>query len=720
MNPIIRFLIKIRSDLFANRTSLLQNKIEIKPKTYINFKGLRSCAVNYMCGNCRAFHSTSLMNKKRKSTEEKKNPKAMLFPPTSKFKEKKVVDVWKNMTVFQLAKTMGKDVDHVFNVMEYVDNSISFDKPDSVINNWQVIQDVVKKSGFRYKLSGPLSEMEQEEELKDAVKRPPPLPEISERRPPIVTIMGHVDHGKTTLLDSLRNSSVVQSEFGGITQHIGAFSVTLKNGDKVTFLDTPGHAAFSAMRNRGAQVTDIVVLVVAADDGVMEQTIQSLNMAKEAQVPIIVAINKIDKQGANIERTKQMLIQHGIMLEDAGGDVQYVPISALKGTNLDDLVEAIVLQAELMDLKADYNGLVEGVVIESSSDQHRGKLATILVDRGTLRKGAILVAGTAWARVRAMFDDMKQTVSEVTPGNAVQLIGWRILPSPGDLILEMESEKKAQMVLKWREENLKKVKQEEEYSEISNKIEEHKKVYKAALEAKRKLGRYKVRREGPRQKEVVDTTELKLSVIIKGDVDGSVEAILDVLETYTNTECKLDVIHYGVGNVTTNDVELAEAFNAIIYSFNVGALKEAIDAAKDKKITIKRHNVIYKLVGDLKDEIEKLLPFQELEEIIGEANVMQQFDVTEGKKKVPVAGCLCTKGVLKKKAFFRLLREGEIIYEGTLESMRHLKTEVDSIKKDVECGLRLADSTVRYLPGDTIVCYIKKKEPRKSDWDPGF
>ncbi|XP_054257631.1 translation initiation factor IF-2, mitochondrial isoform X2 [Macrosteles quadrilineatus] len=624
------------------------------------------------------------------------------------------------MTVHQLAEAMDKNVDHIFETMIYVEGSDYFDKPESVITDWKVLQEIVKKSGYRSKIVSPPDKKQDKEELKDITKRPPAPEDQLRPRPPVVTIMGHVDHGKTTLLDTLRQSSIVKSEFGGITQHIGAFSVVLKSGERITMLDTPGHAAFSAMRARGAQATDIVVLVVAADDGVKEQTVESVRMAKEAEVPIIVAINKIDKPGADIERTKRMLAQLGLTLEDSGGDVQAVPISALKGTNVNTLVEAIVLQAELMDLKADYQGLVEGTIIESKVDQARGKLATALVSRGTLQRGSVVVAGLAWGKVRSMFDEDQQVVQQVTPGMATQVIGWRSLPSAGDLLLEVESEANASRVIKWREENKMKAKAIEDLEVIQSKAAEHQEVYKVQLAEKRKLGRRRLKPTGPRQKQFQVSDELKVSVLIKGDVDGSVEAILDLLDTYDGTLCKLELVHYGIGSVTISDVELAIPFQAIIYSFNVGVLKDAEEKAASNGVAVKKHNIIYKLFDDLKEEMEKILPTVEVEERLGEANVLEQFLITEGKKKIPVAGCRCVKGVLKKNAKFRVVRNEEILFEGKLDSMRHLKNEVDTIKTDLECGLRLEDHSLQFKSGDTIICYITHQQPQSLDWDPGF
>ena len=337
-------------------------------------------------------------------------------------------------------------------------------------------------------------------------------------RPPVVTVMGHVDHGKTTLLDSLRNTNVVDSEFGGITQHIGAFTVKLENGYIVTFIDTPGHAAFQTMRARGAEATDIVVLVVAADDGVMEQTRQSIKMAQNAKVPIIVAINKIDKPAADIERCKKGLLSEGIQLEDFGGDVQSVPVSALKGTNLKALMEAIETQADyVLQVSADYKGLVEGVVIESNADPHRGQLSTAIVQRGTLRKGCILVAGEAWARVRVMFGADGKTLIEAPPSTPVVIVGWKDLPKPGDVILEVESQARALEVIAHRKKQAASEKQLSDLAIIDEKRAEHQKEYNLEREKRKTMGRRQYFKNlGPKQKEYVEDTHPKVSIVIKG------------------------------------------------------------------------------------------------------------------------------------------------------------------------------------------------------------
>nr|XP_029734082.1 LOW QUALITY PROTEIN: translation initiation factor IF-2, mitochondrial [Aedes albopictus] len=667
----------------------------------------------------RFFQASACSQKRRKTAEERKAPRVIEFAPKKKNKIQTsgVVDVWRNMTVAELAKSCELDLEHIQEVMLYVKGAGNID-PDARLEDQKIIKEIVTKCGLKMKIvAAPTTTVKEEIKDRDVLPRPPPPPENLKERPPVVTVMGHVDHGKTTLLDSLRGASVAASEAGGITQHIGAFTVELDNEERVTFLDTPGHAAFSAMRARGANLTDIIVLVVAADDGVMEQTKEVLYLAKEANVPIIVAINKIDKPGSNPDRVKKELAQNGIALEGFGGDTIAVGVSALQGTNLDELTEAVSTQATMMGLKGEYVGPMEGVVVESKVDSRRGKLSTAIVTRGTLRKGSVLVSGQAWARVRGLFDHAGQPVSEVTPGMPVEILGWRELPSAGDVILEVESEKVAHSVMRWREAQAKLEKAESDKDAILLKQMEHDEKYKAEREQQRMAGFYRRRHKGPRPKESgpEDPTP-RVNVIIKGDVHGSVEAILDVLETYDGNEnCRLDVVHYGVGDVSQGDLELARLFKAVVYAFSVNV------PDKIKDVEIRPVNIIYRLVDDLKKEINSKLPLVDEEEIVGEANILQLFDINEGRKKVTVLGCRCTKGMLKKASKFKLVRNGEVVAdELELDSMRHLKNEVDTVKKDVECGLRLADQGFEVKAGDTMVCYKINKVPQETDWDPGF
>ncbi|XP_011630963.1 translation initiation factor IF-2, mitochondrial isoform X2 [Pogonomyrmex barbatus] len=660
---------------------------------------------------CQCYHTTPQYFKTKK-------PKLNVFKQLKPKKKLPVVDIWNRMTVSELAISAGRDINDVLDAFCLSDPLQRYNQ-NTIIEDPNILHDVVRKLGAKFRVvSLPDSKVENNTK-DDVVKQPPPDKSILVKRRPVVTIMGHVDHGKTTLLDTLRNTSVVEMEFGGITQHIGAFNVTLKTGETITFLDTPGHAAFNIMRSRGAQITDIIVLVVAADDGVMEQTIESIHMAKAANVPIIVAINKIDKPEADIMRTQNMLAQQGIQVEALGGEIQSVNISALHGTNLDTLIESIALQAELMGLKGDPMGLVEAVVIECLTDRRRGKLATALIQRGTLRKGAFLVSGLTWAKVRAMFDHSGNPVMEAKLSDAVQIIGWKDLPTAGDEILEVENEKKVRMVMRYREAKKAAQLAEEHRIAADKKHEEYLKEYKEHLAKRRALGRY-TKISLPIKNEKPDGIP-KLNIVVKGDVAGSVEAILDVFNTYgSDDKCHLNVIHYGVGPVTETDLEMADAFDAIIYPFNVGITKELQQEANKKKILIRPHNVIYKLVDDVKKEINSRLPSLDAEEVIGEANVLQEFVITDKKKKVKVAGCRCVKGNLKKNALYRLMRQQEVLYTGKLVSMRHMKNETDTIKTDVECGLRFEDPTLSFKPGDVLICYQMYKKPQETDWDPGF
>ncbi|XP_063869292.1 LOW QUALITY PROTEIN: translation initiation factor IF-2, mitochondrial-like [Scylla paramamosain] len=677
-----------------------------------------------LCGQLprTAFHTSAALSKRRKDKDAKNaiqlNPKAMkLEKPKAR-----VVSIWKNMTVLELSKAIERDIDTVFEIFLYVDGSDHYDEPNAPITNLRVAQETVKRAGLRFKIEGSPVKVEQETKNKDAFRRSPAEEEKLVRRPPVVTIMGHVDHGKTTLLDSLRDTCVVQSEHGGITQHIGAFSVQLESGEQATFLDTPGHAAFGAMRARGAMVTDVVVLVVAADDGVMAQTQESLKLAQEAHVPIVVAINKVDKPEADVAGTRKMLLNAGLQLEEQGGEVQAVEVSALTGHNLDQLVEAVVTQAELLNLRSDPTGAVEGVVVESRTDPGRGKVATCVIQRGTLSRGAVLVAGTAWGKVRSMFNDAGKPIMSAPPATPVQVIGWRQLPSAGDVVLEVEGEHRAAEVVEWREAVLKKQQQEDDATAIEEKLQEHLKQYRAQREEKRKMGvRYKLRKRGPRPKENVEEDgPPKVSLVLKGDVDGSVEALLDTFDTYHGTECHLDLISYGVGPVTPSDVNMASMFSGIIYTFNVEVPKEVRTLALKKGVTISEHTVIYHLIDHLKERISAQLPIKEEEEVLGEANVLEEFLITEGRKKVPIAGCRCVKGSLKKNALYRVVRGQETVHEGELSSMRHLKEEVESITRGKECGLCFADHDLRFQSGDTLICYRIKQVPQTTDWDPGF
>lgn len=564
----------------------------------------------------------------------------------------------------------------------------------------------------------------------------------STKRPPVVTIMGHVDHGKTTLLDHLRNSQIVKQEFGGITQHIGAFVVPFKQNNKtelVTFLDTPGHAAFASMRQRGADVTDIVVLVVACEDGVLDQTVESIKFAQTAAVPIIVAVNKIDKYTnqkeleTNVESVRKQLIVHDIVSEDDGGDVQLIKISALKGIGIDSLKESILALAETLELRAERDCYVSGRIIESLVHPHRGKLCTILVQKGQLTKGSFLVAGTKnWAKVRALFDERGQLRQSCEPGLPIQVTGWREgeLPAAGEAVMQVPNETEARSIInKFRQERLieKAMKDSEE---ASKRAEEFYQLYKEKLSEKRDSGRKYTRifftPKGIRSKESSEDTSMdtKINLVLKCDVDGSLDAILNLLDSYDKDDrqpVKMDVIHYGVGPISDSDYIMASSFpNTIIYGFNVKlADQKILVKAKKEGTTIKLFNVIYHLVDDLKARISDKIPELDEEVEIGKANVLQEFIVTEGKRKTHVAGCRCSRGSLKRDLLYKLTRNKEVVAQDMkVKTLKHLKEDAKEVERDRECGISFLEyENIEFKPGDVLIAYEKRKYRPKLKWD---
>ncbi|XP_036190432.1 translation initiation factor IF-2, mitochondrial isoform X5 [Myotis myotis] len=484
------------------------------------------------------------------------------------------------------------------------------------------------------------------------------------------------------------------------------------------------------MRARGAQVTDIIILVVAADDGVMKQTVESIQHAKDAQVPIVLAINKCDKAEADPEKVKKELLAYDVVCEDYGGDVQAVHVSALTGDNLMALAEATITLAEILELKADPTGPVEGTVIESFTDKGRGPVTTAIIQRGTLRKGSILVAGKSWAKVRLMFDENGKSVNEAYPSMPVGIIGWKDLPSAGDEILEVESEARAHEVVDWRKYEQEQEKNKEALKTIEEKRKEHQEAHRKDREKygnlhwkERSFIKYQERKEQKllRPKEKVERDSNMLPVIIKGDVDGSVETILNIMDTYdASHECELELVHFGVGDISENDVNLAEAFHGVIYGFNVNAGKVIQESAAKKGVKIKLHKIIYRLVEDLQEELSSRLPCTVEEHTVGEASILATFSITEGKKKVPVAGCRVQKGQLEKQKKFKLIRNGDIIWKGSLTSLKHHKDDVSVIKTGMDCGLSLDEEMIEFKVGDRIVCYEENEVLAKTSWDPGF
>ncbi len=495
-------------------------------------------------------------------------------------------------------------------------------------------------------------------------------------RAPVVTVMGHVDHGKTSLLDALRSANVVSGEAGGITQHIGAYQVALeKGGEKITFLDTPGHAAFTDMRARGARVTDIVVLVVAADDGVMPQTIEAINHAKAAEVPLIVAINKIDREGANPDRVRQELLQHEVIVEAMSGDVQDVEVSALKGTGLEALKEAINLQAELLELKANPDRAAEGVVVEAKLDKGRGSVATVLIQRGTLRVGDTFVAGAEWGRVRALINDRGNQIKEAGPSEPVEILGLQGTPGAGDDFAVVENEARAREVTEYRQAQQRKKRQ-------------------AAAAAPKTL-------EGMFTKLKETNEQMTFSVVLKADVHGSVEAITTALEKAGNDDIACRVIHGAVGGITEADITLANASGALVIGFNVRPNKQAREAAEAEGVAIKYYSIIYEVIDDVKAAMAGELGPEYDEQVVGNAEIL---DVFSAGKAGMAAGCRVVEGEIRNDCKARILRDDVIVYEGQIDNLRRFKDDVKSVQSGQECGLTFENYN-DFKAGDTVQVY---------------
>ena len=500
-------------------------------------------------------------------------------------------------------------------------------------------------------------------------------------RPPIITIMGHVDHGKTSLLDAIRNAKVVAGEAGGITQHIGAYQVVTESGALLTFLDTPGHAAFTSMRSRGAQVTDIVVLVVAADDAVMPQTVEAINHAKAAKVPMIVAINKIDKPGANPDKVRTDLLQHEVVVEKMSGDVQDVEVSALTGQGLDDLLEAIALQSEILELKANPNRAAEGAVIEAQLDVGRGPVATVLIQNGTLRQGDIFVVGEQYGKVRALINDKGERVQEAGPAVPVEVLGLNGTPEAGDVLNVVETDAQAREIAEYREKAAK----------------EKRAAAGAATTLEQLMANAKA-----------NQSVSELPIVVKADVQGSAEAIVQAMEKIGNDEVRVRVLHSGVGAITETDIGLAEASGAPVFGFNVRANASARNTANQKGVEIRYYSVIYDLVDDVKAAASGLLSAEIREKFIGYANIKEVFKVSNVGK---VAGCLVTEGVARRSAGVRLLRDNVVVHEGTLKTLKRFKDEVAEVQSGQECGMAFENyDDIR--PNDVIEIFEREEVER--------
>jgi translation initiation factor IF-2 len=530
----------------------------------------------------------------------------------------------------------------------------------------QAIELVTGELGHRVEFVSPVEEVIEEEEE--------PIDESSlEDRPPVVTVMGHVDHGKTLLLDAIRKTDVVAGEFGGITQHIGAYQVH-QDGQVITFIDTPGHEAFTAMRARGAQVTDIAVLVVAADDGVMPQTVEALNHAKAADVPIVVAVNKVDKEEADPNRVRQQLVQHGIVPVEWGGDHEFVDISAKTGQNIDRLLDTLLVVAELRELKANPSTPARGVALEAHLDKGRGPIATVLVQRGTLRVGDAVVCGAAFARVRAMFDANGQAMSEAGPSKPVQVLGWSHIPDSGDELRVVSDEREARHIAQEREARLR----------------------AAELAATRPASSLADLLVQARQGELP-----ALNLVIKADVHGSLEAIVEALEKLPQDEVRVQVIHRGVGGISENDVSLAAASGAVVIGFNVRPDVGAREMADRDGVDIRLYRVIYQALDDIRQALSGMLAPEEQEVELGRAEVRALFRVP---RVGLVAGCMVTHGSITRGALARLVRDGVIVYTGRVGSLRRFKDDVREVAEGFECGIGL-ENFQDVHEGDVIEAY---------------
>ena len=498
-------------------------------------------------------------------------------------------------------------------------------------------------------------------------------------RPPVVTIMGHVDHGKTSLLDAIRKTNVVTGEAGGITQHIGAYQVKTDNG-LVTFIDTPGHEAFTSMRARGAKATDIVVLVVAADDGVMPQTVEAISHARAAGVPIIVAINKIDKQSANPTRVRTDLLQHEIVVESMGGDTMDVEVSAQKGTNLDKLLDAILLQAEVLNLKANPNREASGLVVEAQLDKGRGPVATVLVQRGTLKLGDLFVAGSAWGRVRALVNDKGEQVKTAGPSAPVEVLGLNSAPEAGDRFDVVPNEARAREITDYRE---RKRRDTRGTGAVRSSLEQM-------------------------MSQLNQSGRAEFPVLVKADVQGSAEAIVQALEKIGNDEIRSRVVHYGVGGISESDINLAAASGAVVLGFNVRANGQARDVAVREGIEIRYYNIIYDLVDDIKAAMGGKLAPEVRETFIGNAKIQEVFNITKVGK---VAGCMVTEGNVQRGAKVRLIRDSVVVHEGTLSTLKRFKDEVKEVQNGQECGMAF-EAYEDMRAGDVIECFRVEKVQR--------
>jgi len=606
-------------------------------------------------------------NKKKKKT--KKQIAAEKAKAEQEFAENTILEIGETITVKELADMLQKPYADVIKnlmflgIMAAVNQEIDYNTAEKLCEKYEIMCEKKEESAELESLNV------EEDDDENLVKRPP-----------IVTVMGHVDHGKTSLLDAIRKTKVIDSEAGGITQHIGAYTVTI-NGEKITFLDTPGHEAFTAMRARGAQITDIVILVVAADDGIMPQTKEAISHCKAADVPIVVAINKIDKPGANIDKVKQELTEYGLVSEDWGGDTICVPVSAKKGLNLDQLLEMVLLTAEMLELKANPNRKAMGTVIEAKLDKGRGAVASLLVQSGTLSVGDSILVGTTYGRIRAMFNDDGKKIKSAGPSMPVEILGLSEVPAAGDRFNEVKDEKTARDMASKRKEKL--------------KIETLNSSHKVSLK-----DLYNQIREGKVK---------ELAIIVKADVQGSVEAIKQSLEKLSTDDVKVRVIHGGVGAITETDVTLATASNAIIIGFNVRPDVNASALAEKEEVEIKTYRIIYDAIEDVKSAMIGMLEPEYREVILGKAEVRETYKISNVGT---IAGCYVLDGKILRNSEVRVIREGVVVFEGVLASLKRFKDDVKEVASNYECGLRV-DRFNDIKEGDIIEAFKMEAIVRK-------
>ncbi len=583
--------------------------------------------------------------------------------------EAKIIEIGETITVKELAEKLNKPTADVIKtliftgVMAGINQEIDFETAEKVCEKYEVL----------------IEKKEESAEL-DAVEIEEDSEENLQKRPPIITVMGHVDHGKTSLLDAIRKAKVTATEAGGITQHIGAYTVNV-NGEEITFLDTPGHEAFTAMRARGAQITDVVILVVAADDGIMPQTKEAINHCKAAGVPMVVAINKIDRPNANIDRVKQELTEHGLVAEDWGGDTVCVPVSAKQGEGIDTLLEMVLLTAEMLELKANPNRKAKGTVIEAKLDKGRGSVASLLVQNGTLHVGDSILVGSTYGRIRAMFDDTGKKIKSAGPSIPVEILGLSEVPAAGDRFNQVKDEKTAR--------NMAEIRKEKDKNDSLN-------------------ARHRVSLEDL-YSQIKEGTVKELDIVVKADVQGSVEAIRQSLEKLSTDDVKVRVIHGGVGAITETDISLATASNAIVIGFNVRPDSNSVAAAEREGVDVKTYRIIYDAIEDVKSAMIGMLEPEYKEVVLGKAEVRETYKISSVGT---IAGCYVLDGKITRNSDIRIIRDGIVVFESTLASLKRFKDDAKEVRSGYECGLSV-EKFNDLKEGDIVEAYTMEAIVRK-------